>query len=107
MLKEFAKRVRVETGKIYDPETDRIRCVYEISISSSPLTRRVPRCLAHIINLATQALISTHSKSKHYNPAEPDADLTVGNGRDVVGLVRAISVKASHFPVLLHIVTHC
>jgi len=39
-------------------------------------------------------LISTHSKSKHYDPAEPDADLTVDNGRDVVGLVRAISVKA-------------
>jgi hypothetical protein len=35
-----------------------------------------------------------HSKSKHYNPAEPDADI-VGdnNGRDVVGLVQAICVK--------------
>ncbi|KAN0105734.1 hypothetical protein V8E52_010746 [Russula decolorans] len=65
MLKEFAKHVRAETGQIFNPETDRIRC------------------LAHIINLATQALISTHSKSKHYDPAEPDADLTVGNGRDV------------------------
>jgi hypothetical protein len=69
--------------------------VYGSTVSSSSLTRTVPRCLAHIINLATQALISTHSKSKHYDPAEPDADLTVGNGRDVVGLVRAISVKAS------------
>ncbi|KAN0113673.1 hypothetical protein V8E52_007472 [Russula decolorans] len=65
MLKEFAKHVCAETGWIFNPETDRIRC------------------LAHIINLAMQALISTHSKSKHYNPAEPDADFTVGNGRDV------------------------
>ncbi|KAN0113570.1 hypothetical protein V8E52_007634 [Russula decolorans] len=69
MLKEFAKHVRAETGWIFNLETDRIRC------------------LAHIINLATQALISTHSKSKHYDPAEPDADLTVGNGCDVVGLI--------------------
>ena len=46
------------------------------------------RCLAHIINLATQALISTHSKSRHYNPADPDADLVGENtGRDVIGLV--------------------
>jgi len=80
--------------------------VYETFISCSPLTRTVPRCLAHIINLATQALISTHSKSKHYNPAEPDADLTVGNGRDVVGLVRAISVKANHIQVPSPVVTH-
>lgn len=65
-----------------------------------------PRCLAHIINLAMQALILTHSKSKHYNPAEPDADLMVGNGHDVVGIVQAISVKATY--TLLHSPkTHC
>jgi hypothetical protein len=80
---------------------------YVTSVSSSPLTYTVrTRCLAHIINLATQALISTHSKSKHYDPAEPDADLTVDNGRDVVGLVRAISVKAAHIQVPSPI-THC
>lgn len=73
--------------------------VYKTFVSSSPLTRTVPRCLAHIINLTTQALISTHSKSKHYNPAEPNADLTVGYERDVVSLVRMISVKAIHFHV--------
>ena len=47
------------------------------------------RCLAHIINLATQALISTHRKSKHFNPANPDDDLPCDCGfdRDKVGLV--------------------
>jgi len=40
-----------------------------------------------------QALITTYSKSKHYNPAEPDADLA-GPKRDEVGLVQAICVKA-------------
>ncbi|KAF8230107.1 hypothetical protein L208DRAFT_1283531, partial [Tricholoma matsutake] len=45
-----------------------------------------------VINLATQALITTYSKSKHYNPAKPDADLARPE-HDEVGLVRAICVK--------------
>lgn len=53
-------------------------------------------CLAHIINLATQSLISTRSKSKYYSPDTEDAHLPDLNAydRDEVGLVRAISVKA-------------
>ena len=53
------------------------------------------RCLAHIINLATQALISKRSQSKFYDPEAPDdhvPDVTAVN-RDEVGLVRAICVK--------------
>jgi len=53
-------------------------------------------CLAHIINLATQALIATRSKAKYYSAADEEAhipDLTA-HERDEVGLVRAISVKA-------------
>lgn len=57
------------------------------------------RCLAHIINLATQTLISTKSKSKYYDPHSqdkhsPDIDGVV---RDEVGLVRGICVKVSMF----------
>ena len=52
----------------------------------------------HIINLATQAFIMTHSKSRHYNPADPDADLMGDNvGCDVVGLLQAICVKVPNF----------
>lgn len=56
------------------------------------------RCLAHIINLATQALIATRSKSKYYNPNDDDQDTpSLGHAgaaeRDEVGLVRAITVK--------------
>jgi hypothetical protein len=48
----------------------------------------------HIINLAMQAFITTHSKSKHYNPADPDVNLVGDSVRcDVVGLVQAICVK--------------
>ena len=58
-------------------------------------TRRRIGWLAHIINLATQALITAQSKSPHYDPKKPDAhlpDITAAV-RDEVGLVRAISVK--------------
>jgi hypothetical protein len=50
-------------------------------------------CLAHVINLATQALISTYSKSPHFDPKNPDAH--VPDERDEVGLIRAIAVKVS------------
>jgi hypothetical protein len=55
--------------------------------------------LAHVINLATQALIKGHSKAKYYTPANPnehipDVDAPV---RDEVGLVRAIAVKVRLF----------
>jgi hypothetical protein len=60
------------------------------------------RCLAHIVNLATQAFLSAHSKSKHYDPKDPEAHLPPPEGidpsgnpvpRDSVGLIRAITVK--------------
>lgn len=50
-------------------------------------------CLAHVINLATQSLISSYSKSPHFDPVHPEAH--VPTTRDEVGLVRAIVVKVS------------
>ncbi|OJT14236.1 hypothetical protein TRAPUB_9209 [Trametes pubescens] len=75
MMQFFADHVFTATGNLYDGESS---------------------CLAHIINLATQALLDNYSKSWHYDPALPDADLvaTAGGHRDVVGLVRSIAVKA-------------
>ncbi|KAF8234577.1 hypothetical protein L208DRAFT_1218009, partial [Tricholoma matsutake] len=58
MLVEFAKHILMHDGKVFDLKQHHIQC------------------LAHIINLVMQALITTHSKSKHYNPANPDTDLT-------------------------------
>jgi hypothetical protein len=56
-------------------------------------------CLAHVINLGTQKLIGTYSKSPHFDPKNPDAH--VPTSRDEVGLVRAIVVKAGvhHLPI--------
>ena len=53
-------------------------------------------CLAHVINLSTQVLISTYSKAPHYTPHSPQAhepDSTQHGDRDEIGLVHAISVK--------------
>lgn len=57
------------------------------------------RCLAHVINLATQALLATYSKAKYYEPGmfEIDDDFGIpgieGVWRDEIGLIRAIAVK--------------
>jgi hypothetical protein len=54
------------------------------------------RCLAHVIHLATRALISTYSKAPYYTPEHPNLTTLQENGhRDEVGLIRAIAVKAS------------
>ena len=52
-------------------------------------------CLAHIINLATQALIAGYSNTKFFDPEKPDEHTPDVDAfeRDVVGLVRAITVK--------------
>ena len=57
-------------------------------------------CLAHIVNLATQALLAAHSKSKAYDPKEPNHDLVAKHGsqRDEVGLVWSICVKVCPSP---------
>ena len=54
------------------------------------------RCLAHIINLATQAVISTRSKAKFYDGSPDENELPEDLGaadRDEIGIVRAICVK--------------
>ena len=54
------------------------------------------RCLAHIINLATQAVITALSKSKHYNGDPNDDHLPDdldANECDKIGIVRAICIK--------------
>lgn len=68
------------------------------------------RCLAHIINLATQALIATRSKAKYYDPHASDdlEDDVVDEGpeRDEAGLVRKICVKVLVTISLLHSLLH-
>ena len=53
------------------------------------------RCLAHIIDLATQAVISTCSKSKYYSgdPEDNAVPEDETGDRDEIGVIRAICVK--------------
>jgi hypothetical protein len=72
--------------------------VYDNNILCTLHSHSITSCLAHIINLATQAVIAAQSKTKHFNPADPDShepevDTFI---RDEVGLIRAITVKVSH-----------
>jgi hypothetical protein len=65
----------------------------------------VARCLAHIINLATQAIISTHSKSKFCSGNLEDDQLPDDVGAlecDEIGILCAICVKVC-FNLLLYV----
>lgn len=102
MMDEFSKLIMEKTGKTFNGNKRRIRydifkLLFKYLNSFSMLS-----CLAHVINLATQALIKTYTKSKHYNPASPEdhMPITTGNDRDEVGLIRAISVKVCHLIIL-------
>jgi hypothetical protein len=59
--------------------------------------------MAHIINLATQVLISTYSKAPDFDPKNPENHLpdTAAAMRDEIGLVRAIAVKVSQTLIML------
>lgn len=82
-----------------DEDVEQGRQTYSVSPSIStlsiPLLNIITSCLAHVINLATQAVINTYSKSKHYDPANPDAHIPDTNAkvRDEIALVRSITVK--------------
>ena len=78
MMQEFAHCFEIKTGDAFD------------------VKRRQIRCLAHIVNLATQAIISARSKSKYYNSNPDDNYIPDDLGaalRDEVGIVRAICIK--------------
>ncbi|KAJ7247480.1 hypothetical protein C8J57DRAFT_1240809 [Mycena rebaudengoi] len=57
MLLEFARLIKLVTKRVWDP------------------VERHIGCLAHVINIATQKLISAYSKSIHFNPYEPTAHI--------------------------------
>ena len=93
------------------------RCTNGVNERSSEFEPRLPiyfelltspcSCLAHVINLATQALIATYSKSPHFDPKNPKAHIPTS--RDEVGLVRAIVVKVQYYIFYWHVLvmTRC
>lgn len=100
MLVEFALHYEQKTGKIFKVAKKHIW--YALNFILIQVTVYILvyylSCLAHIINPATQQLISTKSKAKYYSVHEDyelDADIADPEqpNRDEVGLVRAIFVK--------------
>ena len=95
MLQEFVRCYELKMGFAFNVQHRHIRYVY-IIYSVLVLNCCSRRCLAHIINLAMQALISTCSKSKYYSGDLNDDNLLEDSGAsecDEIGLVRAICVK--------------
>jgi hypothetical protein len=94
MMLYFAKYITKKTGMEFLAEKRCIRKVYIVSAIQIDINLSI-RCLAHVINLATQALIKAHSKAKHYNPAAPNEHMpdTDEMVRDEVGLIHTIAVK--------------
>ncbi|KAI6120054.1 hypothetical protein EV401DRAFT_1887831 [Pisolithus croceorrhizus] len=90
MMQEFAEHLTSNTGATFNPKN---HCVCH--------------CMAHIINLSTQAFLAAHSKSKHFGPTAPETELLVavqdGIDHNEVGLVCAIVVKLWYY---LHHLTH-
>ncbi|KAF9235592.1 hypothetical protein BU15DRAFT_77821 [Melanogaster broomeanus] len=77
MLVEFAQWIKNHTGKTWIEK------------------KRPIRCLAHVIHLATRALISTYSKAAFYNPEQGELGIPSENGcRDEIGLVAEKKKKA-------------
>jgi hypothetical protein len=93
MMKEFAACLKITAGKEYNPKKRKIKFVYSLSCVVTLLMNC--SCLAHVINLAMQMLISTYSKAAHFDPNQPEAHLPTSC--DEVGLVRAIVVKVRRF----------
>ncbi|KAJ7730047.1 hypothetical protein B0H14DRAFT_2640304 [Mycena olivaceomarginata] len=88
--------VDVDVQEIEAPKVARV-LLREENMKWDPTERRI-NCLAHVINLATQKLISTYSKASHFNIHDsnahiPDTSLSHDGIRDEIGLLRAIAVK--------------
>lgn|SRR6266702_3309053 len=98
MIQEFARCYNLKTGSTFDIKSRYIRYVSNSRWFFGVHAKFIYlyRCLAHIINLATQAVISTRSKSKYYSGDLEDDNLPEDLGaaeRDEIGIIRAISVK--------------
>jgi hypothetical protein len=82
MMQEFTNCFYIKTGDTFDVKHCQIRC------------------FAHIVNLASQAVISARSKSKYYNGNPDDDHIPDDLGaalRDEVGIIRAICIKVRYY----------
>ena len=98
MLGEVARLYDLRYQKEFPWRERKIKQV-AISFSTCHISHGMYSCLSHIINLGSQALISTYSKSPHYAPHDLKAhepDTWIHGNHDEIGLIHAICVKVSH-----------
>ena len=107
MLEEFAHCYQVKMGCEFKTKRQQIRYVFhhfgKCSLTQSANAHLSCRCLAHIINLVMQAVISAHSKAQFCSSAPEDNHIPEDVGRterDEIGLVHAICVKVRLTPLL-------
>ena len=98
MMDEFARCYEKRTSQIFDLKKHHIRYVSAFSLHNI-YNKYILICLAHIINLTTQVLISMQSKSKYYDPSQDEhpTDIDIIINHNKVGLVRAICVNVQYF----------
>lgn len=90
MMQEFAMRLKNATGVQYLWWKQKIKFVVAYNICFQLLIIH-SSCLAHVINLATQTLISTYSLAPYFDTKNPDAH--VPTNRDEIGIVHTVAVK--------------
>lgn len=101
MMEEFATWINRKTNDMIFASDRHIRYV-AVHLDQHALTFLSSSCVEHVINLATQALIKNYSPAKCYDLHAPDAHMPDTSpslvSRDLIGIVRAICVKASIVP---------
>jgi hypothetical protein len=91
MIRDLAAHLKISTGKKYHWRKQKVKSIHLQAAYVSYSSTHYNSCLAHVINLVTQMLISMYSKSPHFDPKQPDAH--VATSCDEVGLMRVIVVK--------------
>ncbi|KAJ2911647.1 hypothetical protein MD484_g8767, partial [Candolleomyces efflorescens] len=102
-LYDIAKQYRI-THKFFQDKINTNKRRLNSKAGEWAYKNRHIRCLAHIINLATQAVIATYSSTAHINIDSSTADVEKTQSdladiatrfiRDEVGLIRLLAVKA-------------
>jgi hypothetical protein len=91
--KNLCGYMKLDTRKSFHGTSRRSSTTHYLN---SDFANKFHSCLAHVINLAMQTLISTYSKAPHYSPHDPkghEPDSSQKTSRDEIGLVRSICVK--------------
>lgn len=75
MMEQFQRCVETKCNQTFIADQRRIRYVRHCLLCGKVYRPRCIRCLAHIVNLATQAVIKATSAAPLYNLHEPESHI--------------------------------